>query len=58
MMVSTYGTRRRRAKRRCAVGLDRRAVAIADGRHVQHDSLEAGEAGEAEEAEAVDENRL
>jgi len=57
-MVSTYGTRRRRAKRRCAVGLDRRAVAIADGRHVQHDSLEAGEAGEAEEAEAVDENRL
>ena len=54
-MVSTYGTRRRRAKRRCAARLDRRAVAIAEGRHVQHDNLEAGEA---EEVEAADEDRL
>ena len=51
MVISTYGTRRRRTERGGTIRLDRCAISIADGRHVEHDAVEAGE------AEAIDESR-
>jgi hypothetical protein len=43
MVTGSYRSRRRRTERGC-VRLDRCAVPIANGRHVEHDSVEAGRA--------------
>jgi hypothetical protein len=48
MVAGSYSTSRRRSERGCAVRLNRRAVSISNGRHVEHDSVEAGESASEE----------
>lgn len=44
-MACADGTRRRRAEGGSAVRFDWSAIPVADGRHVDHDSVEAGDRG-------------